>query len=186
MIKKQIDSFVGNTPLVYLEHLSEIYGANIFGKCEFMNPSGSVKDRAAYNMIQFALSSGDISKDTTIIEPTSGNTGIALAFICASLGLHCILTMPESMSLERRQLLKSYGASLELTPAHLGMSGAIERAVQLKSTIKDAFIPQQFENSANPTMHYDTTGPEILNDCPSIDAFVAIFPSIKRFTLEPL
>ena len=165
-----IKETVGQTPLIKLTHLSERYGVQLFGKCEFMNPSGSVKDRAAYAMIHDALDSGLINKDTHIIEPTSGNTGIALAFICASLGLRLTLTMPESLSLERRQLLAAYGAHLELTPAHLGMSGAIERAKEISTST--SFIPQQFENPSNPTMHYKTTGPEILSDI-DVDVFVA-------------
>ena len=112
---------IGNTPIIRLNYLSDTHGVNLYGKCEFMNPSGSVKDRAAYAMIHDALD-GVINGKTHIIEPTSGNTGIALAFICASLGLKLTLTMPESMSVERRQLLKAYGANLDLTPAHLGMS----------------------------------------------------------------
>ena len=169
---KIINDFIGNTPLVYLKSISEEFGVKLYGKCEFMNPSGSVKDRAAFGMINDALKKGLIKESTTIIEPTSGNTGIALAFICASLNLPLVLAMPESMSLERRQLLKAYGAKLVLTPAHLGMSGAIDRVNQLKDEYKDVFIPQQFENNANPTMHYQTTGPEIL-DAIDIDAFVA-------------
>jgi cysteine synthase A len=161
---------VGKTPLVKLAHLSEKHGVQLYGKCEFMNPSGSVKDRAAYAMIHDALDSGLITKDSHIVEPTSVNTGIALAFICASLGIKLTLTMPESMSLERRQLLKAYGAHLDLTPAHLGMTGAIERANALKTD--HVFIPQQFENQSNPDMHYKTTGPEILSDI-DVDVFVA-------------
>ncbi|MEC8678492.1 MAG: cysteine synthase A [Candidatus Margulisiibacteriota bacterium] len=161
---------IGNTPIIRLNYLSDAYGVNLYGKCEFMNPSGSVKDRAAYAMIHDALDTGIITDKTHIIEPTSGNTGIALAFICASLGLKLTLTMPESMSVERRQLLKAYGANLDLTPAHLGMSGAIARATELAA--KNSFIPQQFENESNPNMHYRTTGPEILNDL-DVDVFVA-------------
>jgi cysteine synthase A len=161
---------IGNTPIIRLNYLSDTHGVNLYGKCEFMNPSGSVKDRAAYAMIHDALDAGVINGKTHIIEPTSGNTGIALAFICASLDLKLTLTMPESMSVERRQLLKAYGANLDLTPAHLGMSGAIARATELAG--KDSFIPQQFENESNPNMHYRTTGPEILNDL-DLDIFVA-------------
>ncbi len=167
---KKIHEFVGRTPLVKLSYLSEKYGIHLYGKCEFMNPSGSVKDRAAHAMIHDAMAAGKITQDTHIIEPTSGNTGIALAFICASMGLKLTLTMPESMSLERRQLLKAYGASLELTPAHLGMSGAIARAQELMTD--QSFMPQQFENESNPAMHYATTGPEILADV-DVDIFVA-------------
>ena len=165
-----IQDTIGKTPLVQLSHLSKKHGVMLYGKCEFMNPSGSVKDRAAYAMIKDALTSGVISTDTHIIEPTSGNTGIALAFLCASLGLKLTLTMPESMSLERRQLLQAYGAQIVLTPAHLGMTGAIEKARALN--IENSFIPQQFENSSNPAMHYRTTGPEILADV-DVDIFVA-------------
>ena len=161
---------IGNTPIIKLNYLSDTHGVDLYGKCEFMNPSGSVKDRAAYAMIHDALDAGIINDKTHVIEPTSGNTGIALAFICASLGLKLTLTMPESMSVERRQLLKAYGANLDLTPAHLGMSGAIARATELAG--KDSFIPQQFENESNPNMHYRTTGPEILNDL-DLDIFVA-------------
>ena len=161
---------IGNTPIIRLNYLSDTYGVNLYGKCEFMNPSGSVKDRAAYAMIHDALNAGIINEKTHIIEPTSGNTGIALAFICASLSLKLTLTMPESMSIERRQLLRAYGANLDLTPAHLGMSGAIERAKELAGD--DSFIPQQFENESNPNMHYRTTGPEILKDL-DVDVFVA-------------
>jgi cysteine synthase len=163
---------VGNTPLIKLEYLSQLHGIQLYGKCEFLNPSGSVKDRAAYAMIHDAIDQGLITKDTHIVEPTSGNTGIALAFICASLGYKLTLTMPESMSLERRKLLSAYGAALEVTPAHLGMSGAIDRANELKKEDASVFIPQQFNNPSNPNMHYKTTGPEILNAV-DVDVFVA-------------
>lgn len=168
---KKLYQQVGNTPIIFLSYLSKKYQVQLYGKCEFMNPSGSVKDRAAYGMIQSALRDGIIDHDTHIIEPTSGNTGIALAFICSSMGLSLTLTMPESMSLERRQLLKAYGANLVLTPAHLGMSGAIECANDMAQE-KGGYIPQQFENDANPTMHHTTTGPEILSDL-DVDVFVA-------------
>ena len=163
---------VGNTPLIKLEYLSQLHGIQLYGKCEFLNPSGSVKDRAAYAMIHDAIDQGLITKDTHIVEPTSGNTGIALAFICASLGYKLTLTMPESMSLERRKLLSAYGAALEVTPAHLGMSGAIDRANELKKEDASVFIPQQFNNPSNPNMHYKTTGPEILKAV-DVDVFVA-------------
>ncbi len=167
---KQLNDCIGNTPLIFLSQLSRQHGIALYGKCEFMNPSGSVKDRAAYGMIQDAMNRGIIQPDTHVIEPTSGNTGIALAFICASLQLKLTLVMPESMSMERRQLLRAYGAQLELTPAHLGMTGAIERAKELQ---KDGgVILQQFENPANPAMHYNTTGPEILSAV-DVDVFVA-------------
>jgi cysteine synthase A len=166
----KIINVVGNTPLIRLNYLSNLHGIELYGKCEFMNPSGSVKDRAAFAMIQDAMDKGIITNETHIIEPTSGNTGIALAFICAALGLKLTLTMPESMSLERRQLLLAYGASLELTPAHLGMSGAIQRADELMTS--QSFIPQQFENASNPNMHFKTTGPEILSAI-DVGVFVA-------------
>ena len=169
---KTIKEFVGNTPMVHLKYLSQTYGVHLYGKCEFMNPSGSVKDRAAYGMINDAIEQGFINNETTIIEPTSGNTGIALAFICATLNLPLVLAMPESMSLERRQLLKAYGATLVLTPAHLGMTGAIDRVHELKHDYKNIFITQQFENPSNVRMHYDTTGPEILSEV-DVDVFVA-------------
>jgi len=173
-LANNITDTIGHTPLVRINYLSDLTGANIIGKCEFKNPSGSVKDRIAYFMIKEALSSGKITKRTTLIEPTSGNTGIALASICASLGIDIILTMPESMSVERRKLLKAYGAKLELTPAHLGMSGAISRALELKNEIKDSHILQQFENPVNPQAHKLTTAVEILKDMGTkIDFFVA-------------
>lgn len=169
-MKKSLQYCIGNTPLIRLNYLSDQHGVELYGKCEFMNPTGSVKDRAAYGMITKAMEDGRIQPDTHIIEPTSGNTGIALAFICATLGLKLTLTMPESMSLERRQLLKAYGANICLTPAHEGMSGAIAKAKALMNT--QSFMPQQFENPANPTMHYQTTGPEILSAI-DLDIFVA-------------
>lgn len=163
---------IGNTPLIRLNHLSDSHGVELYGKCEFMNPSGSVKDRAAYAMIHDAIDAGLIHSVTTVIEPTSGNTGIALAMICSSMGIPLILTMPESMSLERRQLLSAYGATIHLTPAHLGMTGAVDESQRLKESLANAFIPQQFENASNPSMHYRTTGPEIAADL-DVDVFVA-------------
>lgn len=173
-IANHITDTIGNTPCVRINYLSDLTGANIIGKCEFKNPSGSVKDRIAYYMIKEALSSGKITKRTTIIEPTSGNTGIALASICASLGINIILTMPESMSIERRKLLQAYGAKIELTPAEKGMSGAVKRAMELSGEIKDSHILQQFENPMNPQAHKETTAKEILKDIgEKIDFFVA-------------
>ena len=148
--------------------------AKIIAKLEYFNPAGSVKDRVALALIDKAEKEGKIDKDTTIIEPTSGNTGIGLASVCASRGYKIILTMPETMSIERRALLKAYGAQIELTPADLGMKGAIEKANMLANEIDNSFIPGQFDNPANPQAHYDSTGPEIWSDTDGkIDVFVA-------------
>jgi cysteine synthase A len=173
-IAKDVTELVGNTPLVRLNKFSNETGAEILGKCEFMNPSSSVKDRIALAMIEAGIKDGKINKETTIVEPTSGNTGIGLAMVCAAKGLKLILTMPESMSLERRQLLKALGAELDLTQAAKGMSGAISRAEQLSKEIENSFMPQQFNNPANPQMHRDTTALEILRDTDGkIDIIVA-------------
>ncbi len=174
MIEKNITKLIGNTPLIRLNKISDSLGVEIVAKCEFLNPTGSVKDRAAYFMIKTALESGTINKNTTIIEPTSGNTGIALAAICATLGIDIILTMPESMSLERRAILKAYGAKLELSPKEKGMNGSIERAKELQSKIPNSIILQQFENPANVEAHIQTTAPEILSQTDGeFDYFVA-------------
>ena len=144
------------------------------GKCEFLNSNHSVKDRIGFNMINEALIDGLINKNTTIIEPTSGNTGIALASVCAAKGIKLILTMPSSMSLERRRLLKALGAKLVLTEPEKGMKGAVEKALELSKTIDNSFIPQQFQNKANPAVHRVTTAQEILNDTGgNIDFLVA-------------
>ncbi|MBN2896719.1 MAG: cysteine synthase A [Campylobacterales bacterium] len=173
-IAHNITELIGNTPLVRLGAPSSQSGATILGKCEFMNPTSSVKDRIGFNMIHSALQEGRLKEHGVIIEPTSGNTGIALASICAALGLRLILTMPESMSVERRNLLKALGAELVLTPAAAGMRGAIERAVELQRELPGSIILQQFENPANPQIHRDTTAPEILRDTEGkIDIFVA-------------
>ena len=173
-IAKNMTGLIGNTPLVRLNTASKMTGANILGKCEFMNPTSSVKDRIGLNMIRRAIEAGKITHETTIIEPTSGNTGIALAANCAALGLNLILTMPESMSIERRRLLKAFGAELVLTPAFKGMRGAIEMADELKQTIPNSVVLQQFENPSNPEIHMLTTAKEILEDTEGkIDAFVA-------------
>jgi len=158
---QNVTELIGNTPLVKINICKD---ALILGKCEFMNPTHSVKDRIGNHMIQEALKDGSINKNTIVIEPTSGNTGIALASICASLGIKLMLTMPESMSLERRQLLKAFGAELVLTDAKKGMLGAVNRAKELGEEIENSFIPQQFANPANPEIHRRTTALEILKD----------------------
>ena len=163
-IAKDVTQLIGNTPLVRINKLSDETGTNILGKCEFMNPSSSVKDRIALSMIETAIEDGLVNKDTVIVEPTSGNTGIGLAMVCAAKGLKLILTMPESMSLERRQLLVALGATIDLTPAELGMKGAIDKAAEINEDIKNSFMPQQFNNSANPKVHRETTALEILKD----------------------
>src|SRR5579863_7527105 len=157
---------IGATPLVRLSRLAADAGveADILGKCEFFNPLSSVKDRIGLAMIEAAEKAGRITKNTVLVEPTSGNTGIALAFVCAAKGYRLILTMPDSMSIERRKMLVALGAQLELTPAAQGMKGAIARAEQLVREIGDAFMPQQFENRANPEIHRRTTAEEIWKD----------------------
>ncbi len=174
MIANSIDDLIGNTPLVKINSLSEETGTTILGKCEFMNPTSSVKDRIAFNMINEAMKSGKIDKNSIIIEPTSGNTGIGLAAICASRGLRLILTMPESMSIERRKILSYLGAELVLTPAAKGMNGAIEKANSLASEMEHAIVLQQFNNPDNPDIHRKTTALEILKDTNNaVDIFVA-------------
>ena len=173
-IANSVAELIGHTPLVKLNTASKMTGSTILGKCEFMNPTSSVKDRIGFYMIQQAIESGKINKDTTIIEPTSGNTGIALASICASKNLKLILTMPESMSLERRKLLKAFGAKLVLTSAKEGMDGAIAKAKELESSLDNAIVLQQFQNMANPKIHSITTAKEILDDTEGrVDVFVA-------------
>lgn len=173
-VADNITSLIGNTPIVRLHNLDkELYG-EIYGKCEFMNPSSSIKDRIAFNMITSALTDGRINKKTHIIEPTSGNTGIGLASICASMGLKLTLTMPESMSLERRQLIGAYGANIVLTPATLGMTGAVNKAKELSQLDANSIVLDQFSNPDNPLTHEKTTAYEILNDMDKmIDIFVA-------------
>ncbi|MBR6055580.1 MAG: cysteine synthase A [Bacilli bacterium] len=172
---KIIDT-IGNTPLVELSNIEKKYGlkAKIIAKVERFNPGGSVKDRIAKAMIEKAEKEGLINEQTVLIEPTSGNTGIGLAMVAASKGLRIILTMPETMSMERRNLLKAYGAELVLTEGAKGMKGAIEKAESLAEEIPNSFIPSQFTNMANPNIHYLTTGPEIYADLDGeIDYFVA-------------
>ncbi len=174
MIANSIEALIGNTPLVKINSLSDETGTTVLGKCEFMNPTSSVKDRIALNMINEAIKAGQITDKTTIIEPTSGNTGIGLAAICASKGLKLILTMPDSMSIERQKLLIYLGAKLVLTPAAKGMNGSIEKANTLAEELDNALVLQQFKNPNNPDIHRKTTAVEILNDTNnSVDIFVA-------------
>lgn len=162
-IAENILETIGNTPLVKINKLNDGV-ANIYAKVESFNPAGSVKDRPALNMILDAENKGLINKDTVIIEPTSGNTGIGLAMVCAVRGYKIILTMPECMSLERRLMLQAYGAELVLTDAAKGMQGAVDKALELHNDIENSFIPQQFSNPANPAIHAITTAEEIWND----------------------
>lgn len=165
-IKSSILEVIGNTPLVDITSFTNTFGAKsrIVAKIESCNPSGSIKDRASYYMLKIALDHNLINSETKIIEPTSGNTGIGLAMACASLGLKLILTLPETMSMERRAILKAYGASLVLTDGALGMKGAIDKANELKALDQNSFVPSQFDNLSNVKAHIETTGPEIFND----------------------
>lgn len=202
-IAANITELIGNTPLVRLNTPSNLTNTTILGKCEFMNPTSSVKDRIGFNMIKVALDEGKITSDTLIIEPTSGNTGIALASVCAALGLKLTLTMPESMSIERRNILQALGANLVLTPAAQGMKGAIDEANHLVTATPNAIVLQQFSNPANPQIHRETTAQEILRDTDgTVDIFVAavgtggtitgtgealraILPNIQIIAVEP-
>lgn len=174
-IANNLSELIGNTPLLKLNKMPEAKNANLLAKLEFFNPGGSVKDRIGLSMIQEAENQGLISPDkTTIIEPTSGNTGIALAFVAAAKGYKIILTMPDTMSIERRKILKAYGAELVLTPGALGMKGAIEKAQELIESTADSFMPQQFNNPANPKIHMNTTAEEIWRDTDAgVDIVVA-------------
>jgi cysteine synthase A len=202
MIANNIEELIGNTPLVRINILSKETKTSILGKCEFMNPTSSVKDRIAFNMINEALKSGEIDISTTIIEPTSGNTGIGLAAICAAKGMRLILTMPDSMSMERQKILKHLGAELVLTSGIEGMGGAVDKANELGQSLKNAKVLQQFNNPNNPDIHRKTTAIEILNDIKNIDIFVAsvgtggtltgtgevlkeAIPSLKIVAVEP-
>jgi len=201
-----ISELTGNTPILELKNAKEKYGlvANVFAKLEFFNPAGSIKDRVANEMIAEAERLGVLKKGGTIIEPTSGNTGIGLACIAASKGYKAILVMPSSMSVERRKLIAAYGAEIVLTPAEEGMSGSIKRAEELKTEIPGSIIAGQFVNKANPAAHYKTTGPEIWKQTGGkVDVFVSAVgtggtitgtgkylkeqnPSIKVVAVEPL
>ncbi|MCR4911035.1 MAG: cysteine synthase A [Bacilli bacterium] len=205
-VAKHIYELVGHTPLLELSNIEKeykLYG-KVIAKVESFNPGGSAKDRPALKMIEYAEEKGFIDKGTAIIEPTSGNTGIGLAMIAASKGYRVILTMPESMSLERRNLLKAYGAEIVLTPASLGMKGAIAKADELLEHIPNSFMPSQFTNKNNPLAHYLTTGREIYEDMDEkVDIFIASVgtggtisgvgkylkeqnPNIKVIAVEPL
>ncbi|MBI4789225.1 MAG: cysteine synthase A [Chloroflexi bacterium] len=163
-IANDVTELIGNTPLVRLRRVTEGAVADIVAKLEYFNPAHSVKDRIGVSMIDAAEKAGRINKDTIVLEPTSGNTGIALAMVCAARGYKCVLTMPETMSKERRMLLRAYGAEIVLTPGPEGMPGAIKRAEQLAASDSRYFIPQQFQNPANPEIHRTTTAEEIWRD----------------------
>ena len=175
MIYNSLMALIGKTPILQLNNFckNEDLAAKIYAKLEYFNPVGSSKDRIASEIVNAAINNGKINADTTIIEATSGNTGIALAAIAASKGLKCIIVMPETMSIERQKLMKAYGAELVLTDGKLGMRGAVLKANELSAQIKNSFMPKQFENPDNPIAHYKTTGPEIYTDMAgSIDIFV--------------
>jgi len=202
-IYNNVAETVGNTPLIRLNRIGADLDAEIIAKCEFYNPLNSVKDRIGKAMIEAAEADGSLKEGGVIVEPTSGNTGIALAFVAHAKGYRCILTMPESMSLERRKLLKLLGAELVLTPAENGMKGAIAKATEIVAETDGAVMPQQFENPANPEIHRQTTAQEIWSDCDGkVDALVAGVgtggtitgvaevikqrnPAFKAFAVEP-
>ena len=170
------DQLIGKTPLLELTHIEKKYGlkAKVLAKLEYFNPAGSVKDRIARKMLDDAEAAGKITPDSVIIEPTSGNTGIGLASVAAARGYRIIIVMPETMSVERRQLMKAYGAELVLTEGAKGMKGAIAKADELAKEIPNSFVPGQFVNPSNPKAHYETTGPEIFEDTDGeVDIFVA-------------
>ena len=173
-IADDITQLIGGTPLVWLRHVPDGSGARVAAKLEFFNPAGSVKDRIAVSMIDAAEAAGLLRPGTTVVEPTSGNTGIALAMVCAARGYKCIFTMPETMSKERRMLLRGYGAELVLTPGPDGMGGAIAKAEEIIKGDGDFYMPQQFENPANPEVHVRTTAEEIWTDTDGgVDVLVA-------------
>ena len=176
MLFKNASELIGNTPLVELTNIEKQYSlkAKLYAKVEYFNPTGSVKDRIALSMINDAFDKGLINENSVLIEPTSGNTGIGIAALCAMKNIKCILVMPESMSIERRKLLSIYGAKLVLTEAKEGMGGSIKKAKELEKTIPNAVILGQFDNEANPRIHYLTTGKEIYNDLNGkVDLFIA-------------
>ena len=173
-VADNVTELIGNTPLVRLRQISKASGANVIAKLEFANPGGSVKDRIGLAMIEAAERAGKIGPDTVILEPTSGNTGIALALVCAARGYKCVLVMPETMSKERRMLLRAYGADLVLTAGSEGMPGAIAKAEEIAAADEHYFVPQQFENPANPEVHRRTTAEEIWRDTDGeVDVIVA-------------
>ena len=176
MIYQNASQLIGNTPLLRLNNIEKNLNLNVtlLAKVEYFNPSGSVKDRVALSMIEDAEKKGILHHDSVVIEPTSGNTGIGLASVCAAKGYKCILVMPENMSKERIKLIKAYGADVVLSPKEKGMKGAVEKAEELSKTYESSFIPSQFENPSNPEIHYKTTGPEIYkNTNKKVDIFVA-------------
>ena len=176
MIYQNASQLIGNTPLLRLNNIEKKLNLNVtlLAKVEYFNPSGSVKDRVALSMIEDAEKKGILNHDSVVIEPTSGNTGIGLASVCAAKGYKCILVMPENMSKERIKLIKAYGADVVLSPKEKGMKGAVEKAEELSKTYESSFIPSQFENPSNPEIHYKTTGPEIYKSTnKKVDIFVA-------------
>lgn len=176
MIYQNASQLIGNTPLLHLNNIEKRLNLNVtlLAKVEYFNPTGSVKDRIALSMIEDAEKKGIIHNDTVVIEPTSGNTGIGLASVCAAKGYKCILVMPENMSQERIKLIKAYGADVVLSPKEKGMQGAVDKATELSKTYESSFIPSQFENPSNPEVHYRTTGPEIYKSSnKKVDIFIA-------------
>ena len=176
MIYQNASQLIGNTPLLRLNNIEKKLNLNVtlLAKVEYFNPTGSVKDRVALSMIEDAEEKGKINNSTVIIEPTSGNTGIGLASVCAAKGYKCILVMPENMSKERIKLIKAYGADVVLSPKEKGMQGAVDKAIEISKTYESSFIPSQFENPSNPEAHYRTTGPEIYKSSnKKVDIFIA-------------